>query len=258
MATIANKPELLEFGTSEAYQVAIPPTDREHYITGVYALNASAPEGTTGDWHDVFHSQADSERPRTVTLGGSGDTDTNAIYGNLGVYEGCDRPLDKGLDLPANPTEVYLASHFRAVLDLLYWSLSRQGRVLNLTGATTDWLDTTEQQEFVLVQATRMADQFDADAQRALATWIEGERYRGSDGGTRRTIGPAIAGGRPANEVCWAPPLAGPPAAPCPDTPDHPSCHYRANEVNFPRSPNGELFRRGQKLIDRRVLEPHR
>jgi hypothetical protein len=178
MATIANKPELLEFGTAEAYQVAIPPTDREHYITGVYALNVSAPEGTTGDWHDVFHWQANSERSRTVTLGGSGDTDTNAIYGDLGVYEGRDRLLDKGLDLPANMTEVYLANHFRAVLDLLYRSLSRHGRVLNLTGATTDWLDTPEQQEFVLVQAIRMADQFDADTQRALATWIEGERQR--------------------------------------------------------------------------------
>ena len=178
MATIANKPELLEFGTAEAYQVAIPPTDREHYITGVYALNVSAPEGTTGDWHDVFHWQANSERPRTVTLGGSGDTDTNAIYGDLGVYEGRDRLLDKGLDLPANTTEVYLANHFRAVLDLLYRSLSRHGRVLNLTGATTDWLDTPEQQAFVLVQATRMADRFDADTQRALAAWIERERHR--------------------------------------------------------------------------------
>jgi hypothetical protein len=178
MAIIANKHESLEFATAEAYQVAIPPTDCEHYITGVYALNVSAPEGTTGDWHDVFHWQANSERPRTVTLGGSSDTDTNAIYGDLGVYEGRDRLLDKGLDIPADMTEVYLANHFRAMLDLLYRSLSRHGRVLNLTGATTDWLDTPEQQEFVLAQATRMADLFDEDAQRALAAWIEGERQR--------------------------------------------------------------------------------
>ena len=178
MATIAHKPELLEFGTAEAHQVAIPPTDRQHYITGVYALNVPAPEGTTGDWHDVFHWQADRERPRTVTLGGSQEIDTNPIYGYLGIYEGRDRLLDKRLEIPPGMNEVYLANHFRAMLDLLYRSLRRHGRVLNLTGATTDWLDTAEQQEFVLVQATRMADQFDADTQRALAAWIEGERHR--------------------------------------------------------------------------------
>ncbi|WP_448759964.1 hypothetical protein [Actinomyces oricola] len=36
-------------------QIEIPPTDHEHYITGLYALNVLAPEGTSGDWHDVFH-----------------------------------------------------------------------------------------------------------------------------------------------------------------------------------------------------------
>lgn len=36
-------------------QVEIPPTDPEHYITDLYALNVQAPEGTSGDWHDVFH-----------------------------------------------------------------------------------------------------------------------------------------------------------------------------------------------------------
>ena len=33
---------------------------------------------------------------------------------------------------------VYIANHSRAILDLLYRSLNRWGRVLNLTGATRD------------------------------------------------------------------------------------------------------------------------
>lgn len=118
----------------------------------------------------MFHGQANVERPDTVTLSGRGDTDTKVIRGDLGVNEGRDRLLEYGLDTPADLTKIYLANHFRVILDLLYRSLRRLSRVLNLTGATTDWLDTPEQQEFVLVQATRMAVQFDADAQRALAT----------------------------------------------------------------------------------------
>ena len=51
---------------------------------------------------------------------------------------------------------VYIANHSRAILDLLYRSLHRWGRVLNLTGATTDWLDTKEQGEQLLEQATML------------------------------------------------------------------------------------------------------
>ena len=45
------------------WQVEIPPTDSEHYITGLYALNVQAPEGTSGDWHDVFHWQEGYDDP---------------------------------------------------------------------------------------------------------------------------------------------------------------------------------------------------
>ncbi|MGC4105891.1 MAG: hypothetical protein QM753_05965 [Thermomicrobiales bacterium] len=178
MPPISQKHDLLAFDTTEAVQVVIPPTDREHYITGVYALNVPAPEGTTGDWHDVFHWQPATERPRTILLGGGDAVDTNPIYGDLGVYEGHDRLLANGLSLPSGITEIYVANHVRAILDLLYRSLNRYGRILNLTNVTTDWLNTPEQQEFVLVQAPRMADSLDADAKRALAAWIAGERQR--------------------------------------------------------------------------------
>ena len=46
-----------EYLASLPRQVEIPPTSPEHYITGLYALNLAAPEGTSGDWHDVFHWQ---------------------------------------------------------------------------------------------------------------------------------------------------------------------------------------------------------
>ncbi|MFT4189805.1 MAG: hypothetical protein QM621_14670, partial [Aeromicrobium sp.] len=135
------------------------------------------PDGTTGDWHDMFHWRDGVDRPHQVTLGGSAEVDTNALYGDWGVYEGRDRLVAKGLDVPADVGEVFVADHFRAILDLLCRSLAKYGRVLNLNGATTDWLDTPEQQRLVLEQATRLAEVLDVEGQRALASWIERE-YR--------------------------------------------------------------------------------
>lgn len=61
------------------------------------------------------------------------------------------------------------------ILDLLYRSLNRWGRVLNLTGATTDWLDTREQGERLLEQATLLEPAFHPAAQDELRRWIANE-----------------------------------------------------------------------------------
>ena len=72
--------------------------------------------------------------------------------------------------MPSEAREVYLTNHTRAILDL--WSLTRWGRVLNLTGATTDWLDTKEQGEQLLEQATMLEPAFHPAAQDELRRWI--------------------------------------------------------------------------------------
>lgn len=46
------------------------------------------------------------------------------------------------------------------------------GRILSLTGATTDWLDTKEQGERLLQQATLLEPHFDPAAQDELCRWI--------------------------------------------------------------------------------------
>ena len=156
-------------------QVEIPPTTPEHYITGLYALNLAAPEGTSGDWHDVFHWQEGTEQPRQVTLSGTGDIDTSPIDGGLGIYEGRDRLAAQGLDIPTSMQQVYIANHSRTILDLLYRSLNRWGRILNLTGATTDRLDTRQQGEQVLEQATMLKPPFHPATQNELRRWIADE-----------------------------------------------------------------------------------
>ena len=82
-------------------------------------MNLAAPEGTSGDWHDVFHWQDGTEQPRQVTLAGMGDIDTSPIYGDLGIYEGRDRLVAQGLDIPIGMQQVYIANHSRAIEQLL-------------------------------------------------------------------------------------------------------------------------------------------
>jgi hypothetical protein len=168
-----------------ARQAEIPPTDERHYITGVHALNVSPPEGTTGDWHDVFHWRDGLDRPAEVWVAGhEPDSDTNQIYGGMGVYEGRSRIVAMGLDVSPSIHEIWIANHFRAILDMVHRSLRRYGAVYNLNGATEDWLDTAEQKNFVLAQAARMADSLTPGQRAALLAWIDYERRDdGSRGG---------------------------------------------------------------------------
>lgn len=160
-------------------QVEIPATSPDRYISGGYALNIPAPEGTCGDWHDVFHFPPDApQRARQVHLGGSDWVDTNHIYQDLGVYEGRYNVLRKGLELPEGMTEVWVANHFRAILDLIYRSLQRFDDVYGLEAATTDWLDTPEQQTYLLEQAALMLPHLSEAHQGKLVAWIEQEAQR--------------------------------------------------------------------------------
>lgn len=68
---------------------------------------------------------------------------------------------------------VHIANHSRAILDLLYRAFHRWGRVLNLTGATTDWLDTRGQGEQLLEQATMLEPSLLPSSQ--LRRWIANE-----------------------------------------------------------------------------------
>lgn len=164
--------------TVPARQVEIPPTSRDRYITGIFALNIDSPEGTTGDWHDVFHWRENLDDPVELMLGGTDEIDTNHIYGDLGVYEGRERLLRKRLSVAPSITEVFIANHYRAILDMVFHSLTRYGRIYNLNGATVDWLDTKEQQRYVLKHAALMAPHLSEPTRARLAAWIESERAR--------------------------------------------------------------------------------
>jgi len=158
-------------------QVVIPQTDKKHYITGIYALNVIPPEDTSGDWHgSVFYWRDPVERPARLSIAGRGTfTSTTPIFGDMGVYEGRERLIGKGLVIQPDIKEVWIANHSRAILDMLYESLTTYNAVYNLNGATEDWLDTLEQKEFVLSQAKRLTPVLTDRQRDALNKWIEYE-----------------------------------------------------------------------------------
>ncbi len=159
-----------------SYKVEIPRTTPQRYVTGIYALNIQSPEGTSGDWHDVF-CWLEGEKPRTVTLGGTEDIDTTPIYGDLGIYEGRDRIGSRAI-IPEDVEEVYIANHFRAVWDLLYQSLVRYGKIYNLDDASIDWFDTPEQQTYLLDKAEWLLPHLPTASQAVLRNWIAKERTK--------------------------------------------------------------------------------
>ena len=160
----------------ELVQIPIPETTPEHYITGLYALNIPAPEGTTGDWHQVFRHRAGRPPTQEVTLGG-GEYSTNHLFGSWGVTEGRERLESVGLAVPDEMRNVYVANHMRAIADLVYESVRKYGTVRRLQGATRDWLDTNEQRDTVFAMARRIAADSASDAEvvEAIEQWIADE-----------------------------------------------------------------------------------
>lgn len=158
-------------------QIEIVPTTKQHYITGVYALNIPSDEGTTGDWHsDVFWRPKYNSAVDKISLGGKADFDTNHIYGEFGVQEAREKVLDIGLYVPDHISEVYVANHTRATLDLAFSELNRYGRVQYAKGASADWLDTPEQKNTLLQQAEKLGKLFVGTQLEELSGWIDYER----------------------------------------------------------------------------------
>lgn len=124
----------------------LPTTSPEHYLTGKTALNIPSPAGT-GDWHfaETFEGFADRD-PGPFTVAGIHTIDTNAIFGNAGVFDCGERLRARGLELA--PGAIYAADHYRAIVDMVLNALARGWE---WEGAITldDWLpEKLEKQRF--------------------------------------------------------------------------------------------------------------
>lgn len=158
-------------------QIDIPVTTIENYITGVYALNIPDENGELGDWHhNVFWYPVGIGDPKPITLGGKDPYNTNPVYGNMGVQEAKSRVENSGLKVASNITEVWVANHMRAILDMVFAEITIQGEVKFARNSTTDWLGTVEQKNSLLRHAVKLEPCLNQEDQQALHKWINEEK----------------------------------------------------------------------------------
>lgn len=150
------------------------------YISGFYALNLPAPEGTSGDWHFFGTFYRKSGKSGDVLLAGEGEQiNTNAILSDYGIYR-CDKALERRGLIAEKPA--YAANHFRAILDLLYEQIKEKRTPSNLFGASEDFLDTEDEKRLLIEKASHMLLSLESDEQMLMLQWINHERKTGYRG----------------------------------------------------------------------------
>jgi hypothetical protein len=157
----------------------VPPTPPDTYITGLYALNITSPDDdTSGDTHGhIFFWNPSKGTPPKMTLAGPGqEINTASFWSDFGIYEGRERLRKMRLPLPRNVKNIYIANHYRAILDLIYHSLVRYEDILALNGATWDWLSNENQREFLFSKVVFLFPALSTKAKRNLLKWMNYER----------------------------------------------------------------------------------
>ncbi len=154
-----------------SYETAIfPITSPKRYLTGMTALNIPAPENTGGDWHfsGAFRS---SSFPENLKLAGEGlEWNTNALFGEYGIHECSDILRSRGISIP-DGVQVFSANHYRAILDMLYRSVSsgRIPRHLEIEG----WLDTEDHKKTLFELLNRFLPNFSSSEKELVSSWMK-------------------------------------------------------------------------------------
>ena len=150
--------------------VVFPKTSPGRYVTGMVALNIPAPEKTGGDWH--FWGIFDSPRfPDNLPLAGEGlEWNTNALFGDYGIHECSEELRRRGVIIP-DGMPVYSANHYRAILDMLYHSVS-SGNIPQYL-IIGDWLDTDEHQKTLFRLLDRFFPKFSSSGKELVFSWIK-------------------------------------------------------------------------------------
>ena len=150
--------------------IDFPYTSPTRYLTGMTALNIPAPENTGGDWHfsGAFRS---SSFPENLKLAGEGlEWNTNALFGEYGIHECSDILRSRGIFIPEG-VHVFSANHYRAILDMLYRSVS-SGNIPQYL-IIGDWLDTDEHQKTLFRLLDRFFPKFSSSGKELVFSWIK-------------------------------------------------------------------------------------
>ncbi len=157
-------------GFEMSYKTAVfPETSPTRYLTGMTALNIPAPENTGGDWHfsGTFRSPV---FPENLDFAGEGlEWNTNALFGEYGIHECSNILRSRGISIP-DGVQVFSANHYRAILDMLYRSVSSGHIPQHL--AIDDWLDTEEHKSVLFSLLDQFSHRFSPTEQRLIDSWI--------------------------------------------------------------------------------------
>ena len=115
-----------------------PTTSEQNYITGRAALNVPNEDFSFADWHfdEMFLSGRRSPR-----VAGIDTESTFELLGNYGIRE-CGEVLRRCVASLPNDEKVYVASHIRAILDMVIFSIMKQRLPEHVT--VHDMLDAPE------------------------------------------------------------------------------------------------------------------
>lgn len=134
-----------------------PTTSKENYLTGRAALNVPNEDGSFADWH--FDEMFLSGR-RTPRVAGIDTEQTFDLLGNYGIRE-CSGVLRRfGLAIPEQQ-KVYTATHIRALLDMVVFSLHK-GKLphhVSVHDLIDSDEDITEMKQRVQQLKTKISDQ---------------------------------------------------------------------------------------------------
>jgi hypothetical protein len=146
----------------------IPNTSERSYITGIAALNVPNEDLSFADWH--FDEMFLSGR-RTPRVAGIDTKSTFDLLGNYGIRE-CSGVLRRcGVSLPTDD-KVYAASHIRAILDLVIFSILKNRLPEHVT--VHDMLDASEDVAELQTQVNALKQKLtDQIALSLLTEWEE-------------------------------------------------------------------------------------
>lgn len=155
-------------------------TTKENYLTSFSALNLSATEVTTGDWHfDGYFIGHNGNAPGPFFIAGKNLVSTNHLFSTDGIYDATELVPSK---LVQKGAVIYSADHYRAVGDMIYNSIIK-GKVFNNTvikGSeyryTLDlvgWFAGEEDRARLLIYINIIRREIDRNKADELISWFE-------------------------------------------------------------------------------------
>jgi hypothetical protein len=148
----------------------LPKTSQHHYITGTTALNVPLPEEGYGDWHfnEAFYGRG-SHSPKIFMAGKGEKWNSDVIFGDWGIYECSEKLRGLGLPVPLNE-KVFVASHYRAVLDMLFRCIKQGNYPHHLD--LDQWFDTEEQKAILKSHVQKMKAYLSIDEWNRVEQWL--------------------------------------------------------------------------------------